>query len=62
MIKIVNGDMQVFGMSVPKALVISILLGAVQALQGNAGGAIQTILIGVGIQKGGDSLQSLIKQ
>ena len=57
--KVVNGQLQVFGMDVPKALVIASLVAIAQIYSGDVQGAVNTILIGLGIQKGGDSLSSL---
>lgn len=60
MIKVVDGQMQIFGMNVPKVLVIGLVVAVVQYLTGDHQGAVNTTLIALGIQKGGDSISSAI--
>jgi len=46
-------------MDVPKALVLAILASTILFINGDVQGAVNTLLIGIGIQKGGDALGPL---
>ena len=53
------GNMKVFGMDVPKVLVIGAIVAAGQFSVGDVAGAVNTVLIVLGIQKGGDAIGTI---
>jgi hypothetical protein len=59
MIKIVNGEMRIFGMEVPKLAIAGLCTGLGLILQGNTLGGVYAILIGFGGQKLGDTAKAV---
>jgi len=53
------GNMKFFGMDVPKVLVIGAIVAAGQCSVGDVAGAVNTVLIALGIQKGGDTIGAI---
>jgi hypothetical protein len=60
-INVVNGDMYILGMSVPKALLGCLVIACIQVAIGDIKGALLTATAGFGIQKAGDSVEGIGK-